>query len=75
MKLSDVKKIAVLGAGDMGHGIAEVAAMAGYKVNLYDIKQEFVDRGVNKIKESLSKQVSKQKMSQAYMDKIVGNIS
>jgi len=75
MKLSDVKKIAVLGAGDMGHGIAEVAAMAGYKVNLYDIKQEFVDRGVNKIKESLSKQVSKQKMSQADMDKIVGNIS
>lgn len=75
MKLSDIKKIAVLGAGDMGHGIAEVAAMAGYKVNLYDIKQEFVDRGIGKIKDSLGKQVSKQKMSQADMDKIVSNIT
>jgi len=75
MKAEDVKKIAIIGSGDMGHGIGEVAAMAGYKVNLYDIKQEFVDKGINKIKESLAKQVSKQKMSQADMDKIMGNIS
>jgi enoyl-CoA hydratase / 3-hydroxyacyl-CoA dehydrogenase len=75
MKVEDIKKITIIGSGDMGHGIGEVAAMAGYKVNLYDIKQEFVDKGLGKIKESLAKQVSKQKMAQADMDKIVGNIA
>ena len=75
MKVDDIKKLAVVGAGDMGHGIAEVAAMSGYKVNLYDIKQEFVDRGISRIKESLAKQVSKQKMTQEAMDKIMGSIA
>jgi 3-hydroxyacyl-CoA dehydrogenase len=72
MKAEDVKKIAVVGSGDMGHGIAEVATMAGYKVNMYDIKQEFVDKGMGKIKDSLTKQVTKQKMTQEAMDKIMG---
>ena len=75
MKVSDIKTIAVIGAGDMGHGIGEVAAMAGYKVNMYDIKQEFVDKGLTKIKESLGKQVSKQKMSQADMDAVMKRLS
>lgn len=75
MNISDIKRIAVVGAGDMGHGIGEVAAISGYKVNLYDIKQEFVDKGLGKIKESLVKQVSKQKMSQADMEAIMGRIS
>ncbi|MCX6005220.1 MAG: 3-hydroxyacyl-CoA dehydrogenase family protein [Chloroflexi bacterium] len=75
MKVEDVKKIAVVGSGDMGHGIAEVAAMAGYKVNMYDIKQEFVDKGLGKIKDSLTKQVSKQKMTQEAMDKIMGSLT
>jgi enoyl-CoA hydratase/3-hydroxyacyl-CoA dehydrogenase len=75
MKAEDIKKIAVIGSGDMGHGIGEVAAMAGIKVHMYDIKQEFVDRGISKIKDSLAKQVSKQKMSQADMDKVMGNIT
>ncbi len=72
MKAADVKTITVVGSGDMGHGIAEVAAMAGYKVNMYDIKQEFVDKGMGKIKDSLTKQVSKQKMTQEVMDKTMG---
>jgi enoyl-CoA hydratase/3-hydroxyacyl-CoA dehydrogenase len=74
MKAEDIKKIAVVGAGDMGHGIAEIAAMAGLNVNLYDIKQEFVDRGKSKMKESLEKQVSKQKMTAEDMNKAMGNI-
>jgi enoyl-CoA hydratase/3-hydroxyacyl-CoA dehydrogenase len=74
MKAEDIKKIAVIGAGDMGHGIAEIAAMAGFKVNLYDIKQEFVDKGNAKIRESLEKQVSKQKMSAEDMNKAMANI-
>jgi len=75
MKVEDIKKIAVVGSGDMGHGIAEVAAMAGYKVNMYDIKQEFVDKGMGKIKDSLTRQVTKQKMTQEAMDKILGNLA
>ncbi len=50
-----IKKVAVLGAGDMGHGIAEVCAIAGYEVWMRDIKEEFVERGMARIKESLEK--------------------
>ena len=53
MKIEDLKTLTVVGAGDMGHGIAEVALIAGYRVYLQDIKQEFVDRGVGRIHESL----------------------
>jgi 3-hydroxyacyl-CoA dehydrogenase len=74
MKAEDIKKIAIVGAGDMGHGIAQISAMAGLKVNLYDIKQEFVDRGKNKIKESLDKQVAKQKITADDLNKIINNI-
>jgi enoyl-CoA hydratase/3-hydroxyacyl-CoA dehydrogenase len=74
MKAEDIKTIAIVGAGDMGHGIAQISAMAGLKVNLYDIKQEFVDRGKNKIKESLDKQVAKQKMTADDLNKIMNNI-
>ena len=60
-----IKKVAVLGAGDMGHGIAEVCAMVGYEVTMRDIKQEFVDRGMNRIKESLAKLQEKGKIPNA----------
>jgi 3-hydroxyacyl-CoA dehydrogenase len=55
----EVKKIAVLGAGLMGHGICQVAAQAGYEVNLRDVKQEFLDRGMEMIRQSLDKFRSK----------------
>ena len=74
MKIQDIKTIAVIGAGDMGHGIAQVCAMAGMKINLYDIKQEFVDRGMAKMKASFEKQVAKQKMSVDDLNKMMGNI-
>jgi enoyl-CoA hydratase/3-hydroxyacyl-CoA dehydrogenase len=51
----DVKNIIVIGAGLMGNGIAQVALMANYNVTMVDIKQEFVDKGVNAIKEGLKK--------------------
>jgi enoyl-CoA hydratase/3-hydroxyacyl-CoA dehydrogenase len=75
MKTKDIKTIAIVGAGDMGHGIAEVCAMVGLKVNLYDIKQEFVDKGKGKIKESLEKQVAKQKMTTDDLNKTINNIN
>ena len=61
MKLEQLKTVAVIGAGDMGHGIAQVALMAGYHVNLCDIQQAFVDRGISRIYASLDKLVSKGK--------------
>ena len=70
MKIDDVKTISVIGAGDMGHGIAEVALIAGYKVYLRDIKQEFVDRGVTRINDSLAKLVTKGKVSSSQHEKI-----
>ncbi|MBI3116404.1 MAG: 3-hydroxyacyl-CoA dehydrogenase/enoyl-CoA hydratase family protein [Thaumarchaeota archaeon] len=55
MRIEEVSKVAVLGAGTMGHGIAEVAALAGYQVSLYDVEQKFLDSGLQKIRWSLSK--------------------
>jgi enoyl-CoA hydratase/3-hydroxyacyl-CoA dehydrogenase len=74
MKAEEIKTMAIIGAGDMGHGIAELCAMAGLRINLYDIKQEFVDKGKNKIKESLEKLVAKQKMTPVQLSEIMNNI-
>ncbi|MDV3293064.1 MAG: enoyl-CoA hydratase-related protein [Nitrososphaerales archaeon] len=63
MKADEVRKIAVLGAGVMGHGIAEVAALAGYDVSLYDIKEEFIRGGLEKVQWSLSKFAEKKTIS------------
>lgn len=63
MTINDISTVAVIGAGDMGHGIAEVALIAGYRVFLRDIRQDFVDRGVSRIFESLEKLAAKGKVS------------
>ena len=44
MNIDDIKTVAVIGAGDMGHGIAEVALIAGYRVFLRDINQDLAKR-------------------------------
>jgi enoyl-CoA hydratase/3-hydroxyacyl-CoA dehydrogenase len=75
MKVEDVKKVAVMGAGDMGHGIAEVALLAGYKVAMRDIEQRFVDRGLSRIKESLAKLVEKQKITADNEKEMLANIT
>lgn len=58
-----IKKVMVIGAGQMGSGIAQVCAMSGYDVLLHDLKQEYVDKGIGTIKKNLSRQVEKGKMS------------
>ncbi|MEM2144688.1 MAG: 3-hydroxyacyl-CoA dehydrogenase [Candidatus Jordarchaeaceae archaeon] len=63
MKLEDIKNITVLGAGAMGHGIAQLCAVAGYNVTIRDIEQRFLDDGLNKIKWSLGKLSEKGKIS------------
>ena len=70
-----IEKIAVLGAGQMGNGITQVAACAGYEVTMIDIKQEFVDKGIATIEKSLSKLVSKERMSQEDADAARSRIS
>ena len=57
-----VKKIGVIGAGQMGHGIALVSAKAGYEVILRDIDEEFVKKGLKKIEGFLDKSIEKGKM-------------
>ena len=49
----EIKNITVLGSGIMGHGIAQISAMAGYNVVLRDIEQQFLDKAMEKIKWSL----------------------
>jgi len=70
----EIKTIGVIGAGQMGAGIAQVAAVAGYGVILNDIKQEFIDRGMGGIQKSLGKFVEKGKMDAAAKDAALGRI-
>ena len=63
-----MNKIGVIGAGTMGNGIAHVSALAGFDTVLMDIKDEFVDRGLNTIRKNLERQVKKEKINQTDMD-------
>jgi len=70
----EIKNITVLGSGIMGHGIAQVSAMAGYNVVLRDIEQPFLDKAMEKIKWSLDKLVSKEKISENERNEIFSRI-
>ncbi|OFD40712.1 3-hydroxybutyryl-CoA dehydrogenase [Bacillus mycoides] len=59
-----VQKIVVIGAGQMGSGIAQVCAMAGYDVKVQDLKQEQLDRGLAVISKNLARQVEKGRMKE-----------
>ncbi|QIB79842.1 3-hydroxyacyl-CoA dehydrogenase [Haloferax volcanii] len=75
MNVDDVDSITVLGAGNMGHGIAEVAALAGYDVVLRDIEDEFVQQGYDKIEWSLNKLAEKDRLSQDDADAALARVS
>ena len=70
-----VKKITVLGSGIMGHGIAQVCAMAGYNVTLRDIESSLLDKALERVKWSLSKLVERQKITQIEADRIFHRIT
>jgi 3-hydroxybutyryl-CoA dehydrogenase len=61
----EVKRIFVVGAGTMGSGIAQTAAVSGYQVSMSDISQEILDRGLNGIRNSVEKLAAKEKISEA----------
>ncbi len=75
MKLEDIKKVAVIGSGAMGNGIAQVCAMAGMKAVMVDIKQEFIDKGMATLNKSLDTLVSKGKITAEKKAEVLGNLS
>ncbi len=74
MKLEDIKKIGVCGAGTMGHGIVQVCAQAGYEVVVREVNQEALDRGLGMIEKNLSRAVSKGRISEDEKNAIMGRI-
>ena len=70
----EVKTFGVIGAGQMGNGIAQVAAMSGLDVIMNDIKDEFVERGLAAITKILSRNVDKGKMTAEEKDAVLGRI-
>jgi len=72
--MSSINKLTVLGSGVMGHGIAQIAAIAGYDVALRDIEKSFLDRAMDKIKWSLAKMVEKKKLTQTDADRVFSRI-
>ena len=66
--------IGVIGSGTMGNGIAQVAARAGYSVVMRDVKDEFLQRGLQAIDKSLQRDVDKQRLSAEEKQAIVGRI-
>lgn len=63
MNIGDIKKVSVIGAGAMGHGIAQICAVAGFRTTIKDVKQQFIDNGFLKIKDSLDYLVENGKLT------------
>lgn len=71
----NIKKVTVIGAGTMGNGIAHVIALAGHEVNLVEVKQEFLDRGLATIRKNLERQVKKSVISQSESESALHKIA
>ncbi|ELZ07606.1 3-hydroxyacyl-CoA dehydrogenase family protein [Natrialba aegyptia] len=67
-------QVTVLGAGSMGHGIAQVSAMAGYDVVLRDIESELVEKGLEGIRENLQGGVDRDKVTEDEMEATLGRV-
>ncbi|HEY7570870.1 MAG TPA: 3-hydroxyacyl-CoA dehydrogenase family protein [Nitrososphaeraceae archaeon] len=72
--MSTIKKVTVIGSGTMGHGIAQISAMAGYNISIRDVEQKFLDSAIDKIKWSLEKLLKKQKITDLEMKAILERI-
>lgn len=70
----NIEKIMVVGAGQMGSGIAQVCATSGFEVVLYDIQEEAVSKGLANIYNLLSRQVGKGKLSEGERKEIINRI-
>lgn len=74
MKVEDVRKVAIIGAGVMGRGIAQVFAQAGYQVYLCDVKEEILENAISTIKKYISRAVEKGKITEEDAQKILNRI-
>ena len=74
MKIGDVKTIAVLGAGTMGHGIAQICAQSGFQVRLEDAKEEFVENGLERIRKFLQGGIERKKITKEEADAVLSRI-
>jgi 3-hydroxybutyryl-CoA dehydrogenase len=70
----EIRKVAVLGAGTMGNGIAHVFARAGYDVILRDVEQRFLDRGLDTISKNLDREIKKAKLTEAEKPQVLARI-
>ncbi|RDI41993.1 3-hydroxybutyryl-CoA dehydrogenase [Falsibacillus pallidus] len=70
----NIKKVMIIGAGQMGSGIAQVCAQAGFEVYLNDLKPEFVERGIGVITKNLTRNVEKGRMTEDEKTSVLGNI-
>jgi 3-hydroxybutyryl-CoA dehydrogenase len=71
---TNVKRIAVLGAGTMGHGIAQVAAQAGFRTALYDLESSLVEGGVSRIRANLAQGVERGKVTAEEAEAALGRV-
>src|SRR3984893_11757419 len=69
-----IEKVGVLGAGLMGHGIAQVAAQSGYEVVVREVDEATLAKGIGKIEKQLARAVEKQRSSQEEADAVRGRI-
>ncbi len=70
----EIRRVAVLGAGTMGHGIAQVAAMAGYRVALRDTSDALVQRGLDRIRQNLDDGIAREKLTAELREETLGRI-
>lgn len=75
LTLSDIKKIGVVGAGTMGAGIAQLAAMAGYQTILFDINGDQLDKAKGIVEKNLNKGIEKGKVSQQQKEEALSNLT
>jgi 3-hydroxybutyryl-CoA dehydrogenase len=73
--MTDIKVVGVIGAGQMGSGIAHVCALNGYGVLLNDVSVEQIDKGLDAVRKGLERQVAKGQITQAEMDEAVGRVT
>ena len=70
----EIKKVGVVGCGQMGRGIVEVSARAGYQTSASDISQEFVDKGLETVSRSMTVAAKRGKMSEEEKDAALASI-
>jgi 3-hydroxybutyryl-CoA dehydrogenase len=73
--MTEIKTVGVIGAGQMGSGIAHVCALAGYQVLLNDVSQEQIDKGLETVRRYLERQVAKGLVSQSDMNGVLARIT